>query len=83
MTVTAGPFEFTLDEGLTYEAFETPYYFGVVFKAADGHRYEVICSVLGWRVLINDETRPGFFRDMPFHEGTFGFLVGVSTRRVR
>ncbi len=60
-------------DGIPHSTFECRDYRGVIFYK-DDFKYEVIHSALGVRLLINHETWLGFFRDLPFHEGTWRFL---------
>lgn len=66
-------FVLEFDDSVKHERFECEDYRGVKFFE-NGYRYEILDCLLGIRLIVNHDDQLGFFKDMPFHEGTWGLL---------
>lgn len=78
-----GRFVLEFDDSLRHEPFQSKDWNGIKFFE-DGYCYEVVDCLVGFgvRLIINHDDQLGYFRDMPFHEGTWDFLpsaVRVTT----
>jgi hypothetical protein len=71
MKITFEDYIFTVNDDIEYCTFDEKSYHGITFYV-DGNQYELIRGVMGDRLVISH--KDGSWKDVPFHEGTWGFL---------